>query len=89
MDPGAMDSQDTDAVTEEMLENFIGPFDDVLNAKEDATITWEGLNPAHLSAGQPQSPSLYPDGADHSELYAFMDMFENGIEEVRLTSTRP
>lgn len=92
MDPGAMDSQDTDAVTQEMLEHFIGPFDDVLNAKEDATITWEDLpmlDPAHLSAGQPRSPSLYPDGADHSELYAFMDIFENGTEEVRLASTRP
>ena len=75
-----------------MLEHFIGAFDDVLNAKEDATITWEDLPmlaPAHLLGGQPQSPSLYPDGADHSELFALVDMLENGIEEVRLTSTRP
>ena len=87
-----MDSQDTDAVTQEMLEDFIGPFDDVLNAKEDATITWGDLPmlaPAHLLGGQPQSPSLYPDGADNSELDAFLNMLENGTKEVRFASTRP
>ena len=85
-----MDPSEGHFIDHDMLEHLFGPLDDELNAKEDATSTWEGLDPAHLSAGQPQSPSLYPDGADHSELYAaFMDIFENGTEEVRLASTRP
>ncbi|CAL5226244.1 g9089 [Coccomyxa viridis] len=67
-----------------MLEHFLGPFDDQLNAKGNTTITWEDLpmlDPAHLLGGQPQSPSLYPDGADHSQLFAFLDAIENGNEE--------
>ena len=92
MEPGAMDSQDRNAISREMLEHFLGPFDDRLNARGNTTITWEDLpmlDPAHLLGGQPQSPSLYPDGADHSHLFAFLDTIENGNEEVRLASTRP
>ena len=88
-----MDPLEGYPIDHDVLEECYQLWTDQQNAVGSISIPNEEIQmsdiPNLLGRQQSQSPSLYPDGADHSEFYAFMDTLENGTEEVRLASTRP
>ena len=77
-----MDPSEGHPIDYDMLEECFRLWYNQPNAVGSISIPNEEIQmsdiPNLLGRQQPQSPSLYPDGADDSELYAFINTLGNG-----------